>query len=107
MKAHNYAEYELFRRCFSRNFQKIFRTAILKENFRMDVPYFIKEHLWMSVFDEATLKKIFDGSKPSSKLTLETKCYSSCDCCDDSRSCEQLKKRVADKCFEKKLDFEP
>ena len=23
----------------------------------MDVPYFIKEHLWMNVFDEATLKK--------------------------------------------------
>ena len=27
-------------------------------------------------------------------------------CCDDSRSCEQLKKRVTDKHSEKKLDFE-
>ena len=24
----------------------------------MDVPYFIKEHLWMSAFDEPTLKKL-------------------------------------------------
>ena len=36
----------------------------------MDVPYFIKEHLWMSAFDEA---KLFGGSKPSSKLALKTK----------------------------------
>ena len=31
----------------------------------MDVPYFIKDHLWMGAYDEATLKIIFDGSKPS------------------------------------------
>ena len=40
----------------SRNFPKLFRKAILKENLPMDVPYFIKEHLWMSAFDEVTLK---------------------------------------------------
>ena len=40
----------------SRNFPKLFRKAISKENLPMDVPYFIKEHLWMSAFDEATLK---------------------------------------------------
>ena len=45
LKAHNYAEYELSCWCFSRNFSKIFRTSI-KENLPMDVPYFIKEHLW-------------------------------------------------------------
>ena len=52
---------------------KVFRTAILKENFPMNVPYFIKENLQMSASDAATLKKIFGGSKPSSKLTLKTK----------------------------------
>ena len=46
--------------------------------------------------------KNFWWKEPSSKLTLKTKCYQSCGCCDNSRSCEQLKKRVADKCFEKK-----
>ena len=52
------------------------------------------------------LQKIFDGRKPSSKLTLETKWYHSCGCCDGSRSCEQLKKHFTDKHFEKKSDFE-
>ena len=42
---------------FSRIFPKVFRTSILKENLAMDVPYFIKEHLWMSASDESTLKK--------------------------------------------------
>ena len=51
--------------------------------------------------------KKFRWKKPSSKLTLKTKCYQSYGCCDNSRSCEQLKKHVADKYFEKKLDFEP
>ena len=60
----------------------------------MDVPYFVKEHPWMSAFAEATL---FGRSKPSPKLSLKTKWYHSCGCCDDSRSCEQLKKRVTDK----------
>ena len=68
-----------------RNFPKIFRTAILKENLPMDVPYFIHGHLWMSASDEATLKKNFGGSKPSSKLALKTKWYHSCGCCDDSQ----------------------
>ena len=72
----------------------------------MDVPYFIKEHLWMTASDEAALKSTFGGSKPSSKLTLKTKWYHSCGCCDDSQSREQLKKRVIDIHFEKKLDFE-
>ena len=53
----------------------------------------------MSAFDEAALK-IFGGSKPSSKLTL--KWYHSCDCSDDSQSCEQLKKCVTDKYLDKK-----
>ena len=57
LNAHNYTEYEFCRWCFS-SFPKIFRTAILKENLSMDVPYFIKEHLWMSAFDEPTLKKL-------------------------------------------------
>ena len=30
----------------------------------------------------------------------------SCGCCDDPQSCEQLKKRVTNKYFEKNLDFE-
>ena len=51
--------------------------------------------------------KNFWWKKPSSKLTFKTRCYQSCGCCDNSRSCEQLKKRVAGKYFEKKLDFEP
>ena len=53
------------------------------------------------------LKKNFGESKPSSKLTLKTKWYHSCGCCDDSQSCEQLEKRATDKYFEKKSDFEP
>ena len=68
----------------------------------MDVPYFIKEHLWMSASDEATLKKKFPGSKPS-KLTLKTKWYHSCCCCDDSQSYEQLNKHATDKYFEKNV----
>ena len=57
---------------FFRNFPKIFRTAILKENLPKNVPYFIKKHRWMSASNEATLKKVFGGSKPSSKLILKT-----------------------------------
>ena len=71
----------------------------------MDVPYFIKKPLWMSAFDEATLKFFFGGSKLSSKLTLKTKWYFSCGYWDDSRSCEQLKTRVTSKYFEKNLDW--
>ena len=48
-----------------RNFSDLFRTAILKENLPMDVYYFIKEHLWMSAFDEATLKKVLVEVNPS------------------------------------------
>ena len=84
------------------NFLKTLRIAILKENFTGNVPYFIKEHLWVSAFDETTLKNIFGGSKPSSKLTLKTKWYNSCGCCDDSQSREQLNKNVTDKYFEKR-----
>ena len=69
----------------------------------MDVPYFIKEHLWMSAFDEAMLKKIFGGSKPSSKLTLKTKWYTVVAACDDYRSCEPLKKQVTGKYFFKNV----
>ena len=39
-----------------RNSPKLLRKPILKENLLMDVPYFIKEHSWMSTFAEATLK---------------------------------------------------
>ena len=60
----------------------------------MHVPYFIKEHLWISATDETTLKNFFGGSKPSSKLTLKTKWYHRCGYCDDSRTNEQLKKHV-------------
>ena len=42
-----------------------------------------------------------------SKLTLKTKWYHNCGCCDDFQSCEQMKKHVNDKYFEKKLDLEP
>ena len=48
-------------------------------------------------------KKVFDGSKLSSKLTLKIKWYHSCGCCDDSQSYEQLKKHITDKYLEKKL----
>ena len=100
LKAHNYAEEELCHKCFSRNFLKIFRTVILREDLLMDIPYFNKEDLWISAFDEASLKTFFDKSKPSSKLTLKTKCYHSCGCCDDSP------KHFIDKYLEKK-DSEP
>ena len=76
---------------FSRDFTEIFRTTILKENLPMDVPYFKEHLLFMSASDEATLKKNFRGSKSSSKLTLKIKWYHRRACCDDSRSCEQLK----------------
>ena len=52
-------------------------------------------------------KKVFDGRKLSSKLTLKTKWYHSFGCCDGFWSCEQLKKHVTDKYFEKNLGFEP
>ena len=65
---------------YSGNFPKILTTSILKEKLLKDVPYFIKEQPWMSAYDEATLKKIFCGSKPSLKLTLKTKWYHSCGC---------------------------
>ena len=77
--------------------EQLFKKKTLK-----DVPYFIKENLRMSASDEATLKKIFCGSKPSLKLTSKTKWYHSWHCCNDSRSCEQLKKCVTGKYFEKK-----
>ena len=100
LKALNYAEYELCHWCFSRNFPEIFRTAILKENLLMDVPYFV--NLWMSASDKARFKKMF-GSKYSSELTLITKWYYSCGCCHDSLSCKQLKKCVTDKYLRKKV----
>ena len=62
----------------------------------MDVPYFIEKHPWMSAFAAATLN-FFCRSKPSPKLSLKTKWYHGYGCCDDSGSCEQLKKRVTDK----------
>ena len=67
----------------------------------MDVPYFNKENLQMSASDETTFKIILHGNKSS----LKTKRYHSCGCCDDSRSCEQLKKGVTDTYFEKNKRF--
>ena len=66
LKAHNYAEYNLCRRCFSRNLPKIFRTVILKEDLPKDVPYIyiIEDHLWMSASNETTPPKNVGGSKP-------------------------------------------
>ena len=54
-----------------RSLKKLFRKANLKKIFPMDVPYFIKEHFWMSAFDEATFKKKFGRSKLSSKSSLK------------------------------------
>ena len=89
---------EIFKEQTDKIRQKYLKQLFQKKTLQtMDVPYFIQEHFWMSASDEATLKTIFGGSKPSSKLTLRTKWYHSCDCCDDSRSCEQLKKSVTDK----------
>ena len=48
------------------NFPKIFRTAILNEKLPMDIPYFIKEDLWMSVSDEATQKYLVEVNPPRS-----------------------------------------
>ena len=50
----------------------------------------------MSASYEATRQIFFGGNRPSAKLTLKTK-WNSCSYCDDSHSCEQLKKCVADK----------
>ena len=41
------------------------------------------------------------------KVDLENNWYHSCGCSDDSRNCEQMKKRITDKWFEKKVYFEP
>ena len=49
---------------YSGNFPKILTTSILKEKLLKDVPYFIKEQLWMSASDEATLKKFFVEANP-------------------------------------------
>ena len=79
----------------SKNFLKILRTSFLKEDLPIDVPHFIKEHLWMSVYIVATLKKKKKkkngGSKPSSKLTLKTNWYHSCGYSDDSQSYVQMR----------------
>ena len=59
---------------------KKYLEQLFKENLPMDVPYFIKENLWMSASDEAAPKKIIGGSKSSSKLTLKTKWCHKCGC---------------------------
>ena len=38
----------------------------------MDVPYFIKEHLWMSAFDEATVKNSFGVSNHPQSCSCTT-----------------------------------
>ena len=55
-------------------------------------------------------KKVLEEGNPSKSWPWKQnlhKSYHSCGCCNDSWNCEQLKKRVTDKLFEKKLDFEP
>ena len=47
--------------------RKYSEQLFYQKNLLMDIPYFIKEYLWMSAFDEATLKKIFGRSKPENK----------------------------------------
>ena len=89
----------------SKNFLKILRTSFLKEDLPIDVPHFIKEHLWMSVYIVATLKKKKKkngGSKPSSKLTLKTNWYHSCGCSDDSQSYVQMRGMLQINIFFKK-----
>ena len=51
---------------FLENFLKIFTTPILKETVPLYVPYFIKEHLWMSAFDKETLKILVEVNPPQS-----------------------------------------
>ena len=34
---------------FFQEFPGMFRTAVFKKNLSIDVPYFIKEHLWMNI----------------------------------------------------------
>ena len=41
------------------------------------------------------------------KIDFKTKLIHSCSFCNDSGNYKQIKKRVTDKYFEKKLDFEP
>ena len=106
LKAHNNAKVWALLLCFSRNFPKIFRTVILKESLSMGVPYFIKENLWKSASDEATLRNFFGGCKPSSKLNLKTKWCNRCGYCDNFWSCERLKKPVVNILEKKELDLE-
>ena len=92
---------------FPENSQKsYFNRKPSDKSISINLPYFIKEHLRIRASDEAKLKKNFGGVKPSTNFTLKTKWYLIYGCCDDSRSCEQLKKRVTYKYFEKKFDFE-
>ena len=106
LKAHNNAKVWALLLRFSRNFPKIFRTLILKESLSMGVPYFIKENLWKSASDEATLRNFFGGCKPSSKLNLKTKWCNRCGYCDNFWSCEWLKKPVVNILEKKELDLE-
>ena len=63
---------------------------------------FWKKRFWwmfhiLECFWCGNTQKYFDGSKPSSKLSLKTKWYRSCGSWDDSRSCGKY--------FEKKVRF--
>ena len=49
----------------------------------------------------------FCWKKTFLRVDLETSWYRSCGCCDNSQSCEHLKKCVTEKCFPKRRDFEP
>ena len=71
MKAHDYAELSSVTVVFLEIPQK-YSAHLFKKNLLMNVPFFIKERLWMSDFDETKLKKTFGGSKPFSKWTLKT-----------------------------------
>ena len=56
---------------------------------------------WVLLTRQCSKKLLVEISPPQSWPWKFKWCYN-CGCCDDSWSCEQLKKRVTDKYFEKK-----
>ena len=49
---------------FFSEFPENIEKTYLKENLLMDVPYFVKEHPWMSAFAEATLIFLVEVNLP-------------------------------------------
>ena len=105
LKARNYAEYELCRRCLSRNSPKTFRTAILIQNLLMDVlriPLNLRilknTSGWVLLMRQHSKKCLVEVNPPQS-WHWKTIWYYSRGCCDDSWSCEQRKKYFLKKDF--------